>query len=117
VIRSSLDVRASKPAARGPIFATLEASYIGLQALDVVSTLSALDKGHVEANPLMRGLATEPAALAAVKAAATGGTVLLARRLARRNRMAGIVVMAALDGAYSYIVARNFALSTRPARR
>jgi hypothetical protein len=31
--------------------------------------------------------------------------------------MAGIVVMAALDGAYSYIVARNFALSTRLARR
>ena len=111
VVRSPLDVRSPQPAARGPIFATLEASYIGLQALDVVSTLSALDKGHVEANPLMRRLAADPAALIAVKAAATGGTVLLARHIAGRNRLAGIVLTAALDGAYSYIVARNFALS------
>ena len=117
IVRPSLDARSPGTTTRGPLFAALEASYIGLQALDVASTLSALDKGYVEGNPLMRGLTAHPAALIAVKAAATGGTVLLARRIAGRNRMAGILLTAALDGAYSYIVARNFALSAGPARR
>jgi Domain of unknown function (DUF5658) len=116
-VQPSLDVHSPTPPTRGPIFATLEASYIGLQALDIASTLSALDKGYVEANPMMRGLTAHPAALVAVKAAATGGTVLLARRIAGRNRMAGILLTAALDGAYSYIVVRNFALAAAPTRR
>jgi hypothetical protein len=117
VARPALDVHLPKRATRGRLFATLEASYIGLQALDVASTLSALDRGHVEANPMMRGVSAHPAALVAVKAAATGGTVLLARRIAGRNRMAGIVLTMALDGVYSFVVVRNFAHSAAPAGR
>ena len=109
-VQPRLDVHSSTPATRGAIFTTLEASHIALQGLDLAGTLWALDNGLVEANPVMRGLTAHPAALVAVKAAATGGTVLLARRLARQNRMAGIILMAAVDSAYTFVVVRNFAL-------
>ena len=100
-----------KPATRGALFATLEVSYVGLQALDTVGTLWALDNGFVEGNPMMRGVTARPAALVAIKAAATGGTMFLARRIARRHRMTGLVLMAALDAAYSFIAVRNFVLT------
>src|SRR5438105_2931355 len=41
---------------------TLDATFIGLQALDTVSTLRALDRGLVEGNPLISGLTGNPAA-------------------------------------------------------
>ena len=44
-------------------------------------------------------------------AASTAGTIFLARRIAGRHRVAGIMLMAALDGAYAFIAARNFVLT------
>src|SRR5690349_8127822 len=65
-----------RPAALVPLYV----SFASLQALDAHSTTRALDRGAVEANPLMKGLAGNTAGLFAVKAAATAGVVYSAER-------------------------------------
>jgi len=95
---------------------TLDAAFIGLQALDTASTLRALDHGLVEGNPLMSGLTDNPAAFIAMKSATTAGIVLLGRKLSARHPLAGIILMSAIDGATSFVVARNFALTARYVR-
>lgn len=86
---------------------TLEVSFAALQALDVVSTLKAVDQGLVERNPLMRGLVSRPAAFVAVKAGATVTTLWLVRRVARQNRVAAFITLAAIDSGYALLVSRN----------
>lgn len=86
---------------------TLEVSFVALQALDVVSTLKAVDRGLVEQNPLMRGLVSRPAAFVAVKAGATVTTLWLLRRVTRQNRLAALVTLAAIDSGYALLVSRN----------
>jgi hypothetical protein len=56
----------------------------------------------------MRAVGDHPAAGLAVKAGATAATVYLTERLWRKNRVASIAVMAALNGAYAAIVAHNY---------
>jgi len=86
---------------------------VGFQALDVVSTMRAIERGHTETNPLMRDVAGRPAAMVAVKAGSTAATVWLVRRLAKRNRVAAVATMVAIDAAYAAVVARNFHVAQR----
>jgi len=83
-------------------------SFAGLQALDVHSTLRALDAGGTEGNPLMRGIADHPAALVAMKAGVTASTILLTEKLRVKNRVGAIVMMAALNSAYAMVVVHNY---------
>src|SRR5262245_43832768 len=53
------------------LFASLYAGFAVTQALDVHSTLRALDSGHAEANPMMQWATSHPAALVGIKAATT----------------------------------------------
>ena len=62
----------------------------------------------METNPLLSGFAHKPAALVAVKAAASVGTIYLAERLWKRNRVAAIAMMVAFNGAYALIAAHNY---------
>src|SRR6187401_1439355 len=101
---------------RKRLLLTLEATFIGLQALDTASTLRALDRGLVEGNPVMRGLTNNPGAFIAMKSATTVSIVLLARKMTGRHHLANILLMSALDGAYSFIVARNLALTASHGR-
>jgi hypothetical protein len=98
------------PAPRGErtAFLSLYASFATLQALDVHSTLRALDGGAVEANPMMRGAASHPAALIALKAGAATSTIFLSERLRKRSRVGALVLMAAANSAYATIVAHNY---------
>jgi hypothetical protein len=95
------------PAARRATLYTLEASFAALQVLDAVSTLKAIDRGHSEQNPLMRGLVDRPAAFLAVKAGATVTTLWLVHRVARQNTLAAILTLAAIDSGYAMLVSRN----------
>lgn len=95
------------PARRPPVLVPLYFSFAGLQTLDAVSTLRALDEGHGERNPLVGWLAGHPGALVAAKAGVAAGTVYLSERLWKKNRKAAIVLMVALNGAYAAIVANN----------
>lgn len=102
----TLPVESPRPL--GAALRALEASFVGLQALDVTSTMRALGRGHTETNPLMREVAGRPAAMVAVKAGSSAATIWLVRRLARRNRAAAVATMVAIDAAYAAVVARNF---------
>jgi hypothetical protein len=92
----------------------LQVSFLGLQAMDVVSTVRALNTGHTEGNPLMRGLSSSPLAITGVKAGAAASTLLLARHVARKNRTAGVVLLAAVNTALSIVVVRNLRAAARP---
>lgn len=85
----------------------LQVTFGALQIMDMVSTARGLNAGLTEANPVMRGVAGRPMALATVKAGATATTLLLVNRVARHNRGAAIVTMVALNAAYAVVVARN----------
>jgi hypothetical protein len=89
-------------------------SFVGLEALDVFSTMRGIRHGHAEANPLMRGVAGSPMAMTAVKAGAAASTILLVRQVARKNRVAAIAMMAAMNTALSVVVVRNLRVAGRP---
>jgi hypothetical protein len=95
---------------KGGVPGRMKALYVGfgvLQALDAQTTFQALERGGVERNPLLAPLADRPAALIAVKAASTAGTVYLLERLRKRSPRAALVTAAAINAAYVTIVASN----------
>lgn len=95
-------------ASDAPVLVPLYASFVVLQALDVVSTWQAASDGGVEANPFLRTIAPNPPALIAVKSAQTIATIWLTEKLRKKNRVAGIALLCGLNSAYAVIVARNF---------
>jgi hypothetical protein len=83
------------------------------QALDIHSTLKALDRGGVEMNPLLSGLTGNKAAFIAVKSAVAAGSILAARRLAKRNKVAAIISMVAINAAYGLVAHHNYKVAGR----
>ena len=81
---------------------------IATQMLDVHSTLHAVERGAVDANPVVRGLVGNPAAFVSVKAAVGVGVAYATHRIARRNRTAGIVASIAINSACLMIAAHNY---------
>jgi hypothetical protein len=98
---------------RPSLLPALYATNIVLQALDAHSTVTALDRGAREANPLMTGVVEHRGALLAVKVGAAAGTIYFAEKLWRRNRVAAIAVMAAVNGVSAVIVAHNYRVAAR----
>jgi hypothetical protein len=95
-------------AARRPT--ALPAMYVSfgaLQVLDVYSTRRAIARGAVEANPVMKGLAGNAAAMLAVKGAATAVSIYCAEKAWKRHRKAAIVLMLVLNGATAAVAAHN----------
>lgn len=106
----ALAVRALAPRENPRRPAPLVPLYMGfaaLQAGDVVSTFRALDRGASEANPVMGGLVQHRAAFVALKAGMTAGTLLMSERLWKKNRVAAVAMLVALNGAYAAVVAHN----------
>lgn len=98
---------------RGAVLSSLYGSFVALQALDAHSTLLAVDRGAVEANPLIGGLASRPAALIAMKAGTAAGVIYMTERVRRHNRIAAMVLMLASNSAYATLVARNYRIAER----
>ncbi len=96
------------PARRPKALPALYASFGALQALDAASTYRALDRGASEANPVLKGIASNPGAMVAVKAASFASTVYLAERLWKKNRTAAVVAMTCVNAAYAVIVSHNY---------
>jgi hypothetical protein len=92
---------------------SLYVSFAVLQALDARSTLAALRNGGAEANPLMAGAASNPGALLAVKMGAGAATIFVAEHVAKRNPVASLLIMAAMNSAYATIVAHNYSVAGR----
>jgi hypothetical protein len=93
---------------RPPALPALYVSFAALQALDVHSTMTAVEAGRSEANPAIKELVRQPAAFVAAKVVATAATLYISERLWRRHRVAAVVLMVAVNGAYGAIVARNY---------
>jgi hypothetical protein len=92
---------------------SLYASTAAMQALDVHSTLRAFSNGAVEGNPLMAGVAGNKAAFMAVKATVAVSTILAARNMAKRNKVAAIATLVAVNAAYAFVVDHNYRVARR----
>ena len=99
-----------RPRASG-LLTSLYAATAVMQALDVHSTLKALDAGAVEANPLMSGVTKNRGAFMATKAAVAAGTVFAVQRIAKRSKVAAIATAVAINGAYAMIVRNNYKIA------
>jgi hypothetical protein len=91
--------------------AALPAMYIslaGLQAYDGYATLRGVRAGATETNPLVGGLAKQPAAFWTVKALSTVTTIYFAEQLWRQNkRTQAIVTMVVANAVMGVVAARN----------
>jgi hypothetical protein len=96
--------RPRRPDALMPLYL----SYATLQALDIHSTMRALDRGAVEANPLMKNLTASPASLVAVKAAGAAGVLYTTEQLWKKNPTAAVVFMIAANSGMAWVVQHNY---------
>ena len=102
-------VKRDRPAPLVPLYV----AFVGLQALDVHSTFSALEGGAREANPMVRSALGNPAGLFLLKAGTAAGVVLVSEKLWPRNRTAAVITMIALNSAYATIAAHNYRTAQR----
>ena len=90
--------------------AILPALYVSLgavQAWDAYATTAALRAGAREANPAVAPFAGNTGALIGAKAAATVGTIFFSERLWKKNKVAAIVMLAAINGATAAVSMHN----------
>jgi hypothetical protein len=88
-------------------------SFAALQALDMQSTFKGLQTGGREANPVAGTFIGSGVGFASMKIATAGAVIYLTNRVQKRNRAAAIVTMVALDSAYAFVVAHNYAVQQR----
>ncbi|ODS54453.1 MAG: hypothetical protein ABS36_11160 [Acidobacteria bacterium SCN 69-37] len=109
--------RSFDPAPRRPgrsaLMTSLYASTAVMQALDVHSTLLALDRGAVEANPLMSGPSRNKAAFIAIKAGVAFSSVMAARNMSKRNKLAAALTLVAINSVYATIINHNYGVARR----
>lgn len=87
---------------------SLYASTAIMQALDVHSTFAVVNRGGGEANPLMAGLVRNKAAFIGVKAAVAASTIMAARQIGKRSKVAAVVTLVAINSAYALVVQHNY---------
>lgn len=93
---------------RGALLPTLYGGLAALNAYDAFSTSKAIRNGSgVEANPLMRGVASNRAALWALKGGVTAGSILLADRMWRNHNRAGAIATMIVSNAVMSAVTVN----------
>jgi len=99
---------------RSGLLVALYVAHGALQMLDAASTLRAVNSGNArEANPLMQPLVAHPPAFIAVKAGIGAGMIYGIHGFSKRHPRAAILMMAAINGGYIYIVQRNFRNAAR----
>ena len=101
------------PTERPKLLVPMYIAFAGLQVLDAHSTIRAVDRGYLEANPLVAPSTRNRTAMVAVKVAATASVIACSERLWRHNRVAAVVALVAINGAYAAIVAHNYRSAAR----
>lgn len=91
-----------------PLMTSLYASTAVMQALDVHSTLQALGRGGVEGNPMMNGVTGNKGAFIALKAGVAFSTVMAARNMSKRNKVAAALTLVAINSAYAMVINHNY---------
>jgi uncharacterized protein DUF5658 len=93
-----------RPGALMPMYVGL----VGLQAYDGYSTTRGVRSGGSEQNPLVGGLANQPAAFWTLKAVSTVSTIYFAEQLWRTHHpVQAIVLLAVANGAMAAVAAHN----------
>lgn len=92
---------------RPTILPVLYATFGVMQAWDIYSTTAALNAGASERNPIAAPIAGNPASLIALKAVSTASTIYFAERMWKNNRVAAVIVLAAVNGATAAISLHN----------
>lgn len=82
-----------------------------LQALDFHSTQQAFRAGGVEANPVMKHITANPYVFAATKGVVAASTIMLTREIAKRNRLAAVLTLTAINSAYAMVVRGNYQIA------
>ena len=112
VLCSTLPASAqTAPPRRPALLIPLYMSHVALQGADLHSTFSALNRGHLEANPLFRD--GDRSKMIGAKIAVATIPVLVAEKLWKKNRAAALAVMLATNAALSVAVANNYRLAQR----
>jgi hypothetical protein len=106
------DDTAARPAAdvqqRPRLLLPMYVSLAALQGYDVHSTLAALNRGAVEANPMLAGIVRSPGTLLIVKGASTCASIYAAERLWRGHRRgAAVAVLAATNAILLGVAVHN----------
>lgn len=96
-----------------PIMLSLYASTAVVHALDVHSTLQGLEQGAYEANPIMAPLTKNKFVFIGVKAAVAAGTIYATREMAKKNKVAAIITLVAINSAYAYVAHHNYRVADR----
>jgi uncharacterized protein DUF5658 len=91
-------------------------SLAGLQLYDVYSTVTALNRGFVEGNPVMIGLTGHPLALAGVKAATSTTMIYTANRLWNHHHRTAAIALIGISNAVAALVATNNAAALQRVR-
>jgi Domain of unknown function (DUF5658) len=90
--------------------AMLPALYVTLglmQAWDLVSTSAAIKAGAREANPAAAAFATSKGSMLGLKAVTTASTIFFAERAWRKNKVAAVVMMVAINGGMAAVAMNN----------
>jgi hypothetical protein len=96
------------PPSRGTALPALYAGFAALELYDGFTTTTGVQRGAVEANPLVGRAAGNGPALWAIKGGATVGVIYLSERLWRQHRRSqAIGVMLASNGIMAVVAARN----------
>jgi hypothetical protein len=93
-----------RPAALPPLYIM----FASLQVLDADSTRDAMARGYEESNPVLKPVADNSGALLLVKIGATAATIVAVEKLWRKNRVAAVLTMVAVNTGYAIVVANNY---------
>ncbi len=88
-------------------------SYAALQALDVHSTLTVINRGGFERNPVIAPLVNHWAAFVAYKVGLTTAAFFLTNRLSKRNRVTAYVLLGVMNSAYAIVIAHNYRVAAQ----
>jgi hypothetical protein len=110
MVSYSIDVEGQMPEMPASL-TNMYFKHAALQGLDALTTISALNRGHAEANPLLSSGNT--ALIVGGKIAATSLSVYLTQKLWKRNRKAAIVTMFVTNAILSAAVINNSAVLRR----
>lgn len=90
------------------LMTSLYISTAAMQMLDVHSTLRALEHGAIEGNPLMANVTRNKTMFIALKAGVAFSTVMAARNMSKRNKVAAVLTLVAINSVYAMVVNHNY---------
>ncbi len=87
--------------------------YAALQLTDGVTTLVSVNRGALEANPLLQQAARNPAAMIAIKAATVAGTIYTLEKLRKNHPIVATASLIAINATLGVVAVNNVSVVAR----